>query len=143
MAEPALAALYRALFTQLSTGGTVAADRWFPDMVPPGVDKPYGLFWFISGGESQRVRRSEAEFVIGVKVVSPDMAVAMQGAGEVAALLDGKGKQEVTGGYLDAGPDWIVVNSSIGLAIHVPERFAGKDEIYHEGSQFSIRMERA
>lgn len=141
MAEPALAAAYRAVKARLSGGGEPWDGRVYGDVIPPGATWPAVSFFWSGGGEANRRRTQDAELVLTVKAISESQAEAFTAAERISVLLNDNGQTEVTSGYLNGGDDWYILTCTQEDAVHLVEMFAGAAPIYHEGARYRLIME--
>jgi len=103
----------------------------------PGAGEtfPFVIYFPLGGGRDRNMRKPIAELTYAVKVVGPNMAQALQYAGEIA---DGLDDIETKGGLTAA--EWHVINSRRGMAISLCEQ-VDNGQIYHEGDQYTFEME--
>lgn len=134
----ALAALTKAMKNKLR-GGPLCADRAYPDHAPAGVERPYIVFFFASGGEDNQRQSQDASFVFGVKCVAEDRDTSMQGAAWISEQLNDAGSQDDQA--FPCGDGWTITTCTQDRAIHLVEMFAGASDIYHDGNQYQIVME--
>lgn len=126
-------ALNEALHDWIEATTGLQAFPWFA----PGAGEtfPFVIYFPLSGGRDRSMRKPIAELTYAIKVISDDMAEALQYAG---AIADGMDDIETKGGLTAAG--WHVINSRRGLAIDLCEQ-VDNSQIYHEGDQYTFEME--
>jgi len=139
--EAALAGLYRALALYLP-GDVLIADRVYPDEVPAGVVRPYWVFFFVSGGESNDVHRQDAEFVLTVKCVAETLAQSLDGAGRISNKLNDAGRQDGAAAPIPGTSEWDILTVTQERTVHIVEKFEKAQPIYHDGNQYRFVMER-
>lgn len=142
MTRPPHAAAFQALNARLTVPSTESwADRAYPDAAPANKTRPYALYWSIGGGYlPSRTGLRQAEIVLGVKVVANTRAAAVDGAGRLHDLLDGKGSLEADT-PLNAGNDWNILTATVeGTPITLRETVDGAP-VFHEGIRLRLFME--
>lgn len=140
--ETAVAAAYRAIYTQLTSGTGLSGVSVYADIVPAGIDPPFVAFFWSGGGEVNRRRSQDAELVFTVKAVSYNQVDALDKAAAISSLLNDKGVQDTTEGEaLEAEPLWEILVSSQEDAVHFVEVWAGAQPVYHAGARFRLVME--
>jgi hypothetical protein len=138
----ALGALYQALQIYLP-GDPLVDDRVYPDEAPAGAAKPYWIYFFVSGGESNEIRRrQDAQFVVTVKCVALTMSQSLAGAGQIEAKLNDAGYQDGAASPVPGVDGWQVLTVTQDRVVHVIEPFEGAQPIYHDGHQYIVVMEK-
>lgn len=148
MAETALQAAYGALYIKLRSA-TIAGLKVYPDIADDEATYPYLVYFWAGGGESNRLRKHDANLVIGVKCVSNDLHQAFTGASEIVTLLNNQGIQDIvpaTGAYvsnpLNGGSNWKIKTSTQEEAFHFTELIDNTSEtVYHDGAYYRFNME--
>jgi len=141
MTEHPYIALCRAVKTRL----TAASEIWGQQVgeVPLATwPKPYVQMYYIAGGESNNIIAQDADYDLGIKVVSEDMEESLIGAARLTALLNDQGVQDRPTTYLYGGSDWEICTATQGRAIHIVEPFAQSQFFYHDGHVFSFVLGR-
>lgn len=142
MAEPALGALYEAMNLRLRTSGDLWSDRVYADTVPEKVTRPYVIYFWTGGGESNRLLRTQdAELVLTVKGIANNQGLAFAMAGRLSELLNDKGRYDDEADQMNGGADWWILTTTQEGHIHLVEMIDG-DWVYHEGFQLRVKMER-
>lgn len=140
MTEAPLKALYRAINNQ----ATAQAELWGTQVsmvIQPSWARPYLMMYYISGGEANAMRQSDAEFLMGIKGIADDMDTSMAMAARVSTLFNDKGTQDVTTGALNGGTDWEITTSTQERVIHMIEMFSNSQPIYHDGHTVRFVMQ--
>jgi hypothetical protein len=128
--------LKQILYQQLSGGGYAV----YADIAPAGIARPYLVFFVAAGGESNRRRVRDAEFVVTVKCVSNDGASAYTGAAYIETMLNDHGSQDTT--PLSAtNEDWDVTTITQDRVIDQVEMYEQAAPVYHAGHQYQVVME--
>lgn len=138
MTEDSQASLMRALRTRLLNGGEeIWSNRVFSDLAKTGTPYPYVVFAWSGGGEVNQLRKMDAEYVYTVRCIADEKAVALAGAGRIAALLNDA--DDYTANRLTS-TDWTFNFVTQEGKIDVVE---GVDagQIYHNGGYYRIHME--
>lgn len=146
--EDSLAALYRAIYERLDGASPIWENRVFPDDVDTGVTRPYVVYFFVAGGESNQVKNQDANYIVTAKVVAGNddqsvdhMQQAMDGAARISELLNDQGEQDGGPNPMDGGPQWVIRTVTQDRRVHVKDRFSTAAPIYHEGHQYRVSME--
>lgn len=134
-------ALQRAVFNRLTTTPEIWG-RQVSEVIQPSWQRPYVQMYAIAGGESNFLVAQDADFEMGVKIVSDDMEQALIGAARLSELLNDQGVQDRPTTPLSGGADWIITTSTQGRMIHMPEFFEKSVPIYHDGWVFSFVLGR-
>lgn len=142
MTEHPYIALCRACFNRLTSTEEMWGQQVGEDPLA-GWTHPYVQMYQISGMEPNRVQEQDAEYEMGFKVVADDMEQALNGAARLSALLNDQGEQDLPTAALYGGSDWDICTSTQGRAIHLIEKFANAQNIYHEGHVFTFVMGRS
>lgn len=137
--ESPLAAAYRAVRSALTAPGAVWGTRVYRQQAPEGVTRPYVVYFWSGGGETNRVKAPDATLVLTVKVVAESYAEAASGAAQIAERLNDQGRYWT--GALDGGPDWHVLSCSQEELFEFDEIFAGQVTLYHQGARYRLTME--
>lgn len=138
MAEPALAAIYRAVRQRLTASAELWGQQVYPDQAPGGVERPYVVYFWSGGGELNAIVGQDAEIVLTVKVVADSLAQAFTGAGRISALLnDADG---ASASPLNGGTDWTIIHVQQEQVVHLVET-VNTTQIYHEGARFRFYAE--
>lgn len=140
----ALQALYISLQTTLQYHSDVWDGRVYADRALTGASRPYVIILMQSGGEINAIQREDAEFTLIIKCVADTQSDAMQGASDLAELLNDGGQQDLEVGKLSAPPQsgWMVQTVTQTRRIQMVEEWENVSPIYHSGHQYEIRMER-
>jgi hypothetical protein len=142
MAEPALQSCYKAIAAQLrSDGSEIWGTKVRASIVKPNTPYPYAVYFWSGGGENNSIRGDDAEFRITVKVVSDKLAEAMAGKQRISALLNNRGEQAVTTGFLAGGADWKILTSTEEDTVYIAEFVSDTLTIYHVGAIFRIALQ--
>lgn len=140
MAEPALAALFRAVNLRcINHGGW--NDRVYNQRAPAGVIRPYMIFQWQGGGENNRHVIQDADIVLLVKAVANDLAASLMLAGQLSELLNDAGYFDDASDYLDGGPAWWIKTTTQEGIVHLDELVDG-EPVYHDGFFLRVQMER-
>jgi len=140
MAEPARAALYRAVNLRcINQGGW--DDRVYVRRAPAGVVRPYVVFQWQGGGEANRLVKQDATIVLLVKAVSDNLALGLMLAGQLSELLNDAGYFDDASDCLDGGAAWWIKTTTQEGDIDIDELVDG-EPVYHEGFLLRVQMER-
>jgi hypothetical protein len=137
--ESPLAAAYRAVRSALVVPGAVWGTRVYRSTAPEGVTRPYVVYFWSGGGETNRVLAQDATLVVTVKVVAESYAEAATGAAQIAERLNDQGRYRAA--TLDGGTDWHVLGCSQEELFEFDELFGGQVTLYHQGARFRLVME--
>lgn len=135
-----VAGLYEMLRSNLVDAG-IWGSRVFADAAPAGVERPYCVYFVVSGGaDNVRAGLRDASYVVTVKCVADDLGTSLQGAGQINAVLHDRGGGDRIQDLIQ--PDgWYVMTVTADRVVHLVERFEGAVPIYHDGQQFLVVME--
>lgn len=140
MAETAHAALFRAVNLRcLNRGGWQA--RIHNRRAPAGQQRPYLIFQWQGGGESNRHTVQDANIVLLVKAVANELAEALMLSGQLSELLNDAGYFDDANDFMDGGADWWIKTTSQEGIVEIDELVDG-EPVYHEGFFLRVQMER-
>jgi hypothetical protein len=134
----ALAALMKAMQGQLR-GEPLWGSRVYADIAPAKVQRPYVIFFVVSGGEENRRQIGDARFVMTVKCVAEKQAEALHGADRLEARLNDAGSQDDKA--FACGDGWVITTCTQDRLVHAVEMFGEAQPIYHDGHQYIVVME--
>lgn len=143
MAEPALAAIYRAINQRLTTSGDVWANRVYADRAQPGNGRPYVRYGYQGGGEANQMIKPDANIVVTVRAVAETQAQAFALCGRLSDLLNDMGEQDRRPegvAALNGGPDWHIRTTTQEGVVHLSE-LVDSTPVYHEGFFLRLIME--
>lgn len=115
----ALNTAYKSFYGALNVPGKVWADRMYPDNADASYGRPYVIYGFSAGGALNWTRGRDAGFLIDVVCVADSLGAALQGAGEIAALLDDQGY--VDGGAVIGDSEWRIQTITLETKLHYTE----------------------
>lgn len=139
--EDALGALYRAVHQKLYNASAVWGTSIFPDSVDVSVTRPYVVYTYAAGGETNEVKRPDATYVLRVVCYADTLQTAMEGAARITWLLNDQGVQDQPASPLSGGTDWEILTSTAELRVHIKDTFSGVRPIFQEGYQIRFKME--
>tara|TARA_S200002703_G_scaffold154303_3_gene156906 strand:+ start:1153 stop:1569 length:417 start_codon:yes stop_codon:yes gene_type:complete len=135
----ALSTLYSSIFARL-TNDPIWSDRVYPDMVPANKIRPYVVYFITAGGESNTLKKDDAEFIIAVKCVSTKLSESLSGSSRISELLNNQGSQD--SGLVSGDSDWIIKTITQGRVIQDVEMIKNSIPLYNSGQMFRITMEK-
>lgn len=141
MADSALQALTRAIRQQAVESAELWGQNVFSDFAPSGVSPPYLICFWMAGGEANWRVTQDADFVMGIKVVSKTQAEAFVGAQRISELFNDQGAQDRGANTLNGGANWKITTATQGQIIHLVEQVSGATPLYHEGHRFAFHLE--
>ena len=141
MAYIAFQALMRAIRQQAVETSELWGQNAFPDFAPSGIALPYLIAFWMAGGEANWRVTQDADFVIGIKVVSKSQAEAFIGAQRISELFNDQGTQDRGTNTLSGGANWKITTATQGQVIHLVEQVSGATPLYHEGHRFAFHLE--
>lgn len=140
MSDSDLGALYRAVRTRLLNDGAEAwGNRVYADKVPANVSRPYCLYQWTAGGETNVVLNPDPEHVLTIRCVAAEFVTAQAGAARIDALINDADYE--TAAALNGGDDWLILNATRAELVYIPEDVDGVT-IYHHGARYRFRMEK-
>jgi hypothetical protein len=139
MSEIALAALQRALRTQLEGSSPPWTGVWW-HRAGVNAQEPYVVMYSAGGGPENVLHQGDDTHLIGVKALSRSYSQAMACAAEIRARLDNRGTQE-PGGTLDGGTYWVITTSTEERTIDTPEYIDDAVTLWHVGAVYRFTME--
>ena len=122
---------------QTLDGGGLWNGRAYADMAPPGVVRPYVVFFLMAGADARATQQDASALRIGVKCIANTMAEAADGAEHIAQLLNDAERRD----GLAIGSGWVLIHCTRGLTIHLVELIDGQT-VYHMGNQYRLLIER-
>jgi hypothetical protein len=138
MSDTALAALYRAVQTRLAGSGEAWAARASAEIASAGTVRPYVIYSFHAGGESNDHVGKDARITLVIKCVADTMAVGLAGAARISELFNDADQSRA--GALSGGAYWIIKTSTQAQVVHYVEMIDGK-QVHHCGHRFVFNME--
>jgi len=130
----ALATLYTALFAVLQAVGEVYADY-----APANINRPYTVFFFVSGGNTRSIVNNRQMVAITVKAVADNLTEAQSLASAFNAILENAGLQD--GGAIVGDADWDICTITQNGDVYQIEYDEQIAPIYHVGFEYEIVME--
>lgn len=135
----ALSVLYKSLYQALGDN-TLWDDRVYPEIVPAKIVRPYVVFFALSGGETNKVQRDDADFTVVVKCVSLQLSESLDGAHRIGQILNNGGSQD--GGDVVGDTDWVITTIQQTRIVRMTELINTDQPLYNNGHIFEIMMEK-
>ena len=133
MSHP-IGSLYEAVFGALKPLGAVYAD-----FAPQNAERPYTVFFFVSGGNTREVKNNRQIITLTVKYVADLLSVAVAGASAFDAILSESGRFD--GGVIVGDSAWDILTITQDGNVYLREDDEQVAPIYHVGYQYEIVME--
>jgi hypothetical protein len=126
--------LYKAVFEALRSVGDVYADH-----APIGVNRPYIVFYFVSGGNTREVVNNRQKIILTVKAVTDGLADGLTLSAQFDNLLADGGLFD--GGVIVGDADWDICTITQTETVYLVEWDENAKPIYHSGFDYEIVME--
>lgn len=129
-----IGSLYEAVFGALQGLGAVYAD-----FAPQNANRPYFVFFFVSGGNTREIRNNRQIITLTVKCVANTLAEAATGASSIDAILADGGRFD--GGVIVGDSAWDILTITQDGDVYLREDDEQVAPIYHVGYSYEIVME--